>query len=527
MALYNIERPMTFSEVLGQEKNVEIFRQIIKSGNIPNAFLFIGVRGTGKTSCARLLERALNCEHPHEDGSPCNECASCKEILDGTSMDVIELDAASHGGVDDVHEVLKMIQYTPVHKKKVLVLDEVHMLSNTAFNALLKTIEEPPKDVVFIFCTTEEHKVPATIVSRCRRFVFERISDDVIEGKLREICDKNGVKAEDEALGIIARAAKGGMRDALSILEQFLSADITVTVVKDTLGIADEDAIFNILSAIAKGEVVTAVSVLRELIKKGKNLEVLLKALIDGLIDAVFTMQSGKTVSNTQLYIKGVESYINAVGKDVTKTLSFVDQLSKVYEVSRKDADMSYALEMTLMKMVDYTSEIASLKDRVAKLESQLANGVPAASSVVSVEVPETNDEADYYASLAQQESEQDFGMPVEIDDAEFQDKKEMKPEPEPVSEVSADAEDEIPFDNAEIVMEGFEIGEEISLSSILGGDTVNTPEETLVTEESEQPAENAEVPMQPAETSTEEDRQVEEPDMFSDFFDLGSARQF
>lgn len=524
MALYNTERPMTFSEVLGQEKVVNIFRQIIKSGNTPNAFLFIGVRGTGKTSSARLFERALNCEHPQEDGSPCNECASCKEILAGNSLDVIELDAASHGGVDDVHEVLKMVQYTPIHKKKILVLDEVHMLSNAAFNALLKTIEEPPKDVVFIFCTTEEHKVPATIVSRCRRFVFERISDDVIEGKLREICEKNGVKAEDEALGIIARAAKGGMRDALSILEQFLSADITVDVVKETLGIADEDAIFDILSAIAKGEVVNAVSTLRELIKRGKNLEVLLKSLIDGLIDAVYTMQSGKEVNNTALYVAGVKRYIEAVGGDATKSLSFVDQFSKVYEVSRKDADMSYALEMTIMKMVDYTSEISSLKDRISKLESQLANGntVKRTGEPVSAPIPtettapepvvETAEDA-YYAALAQgvnEEAEPEFGMPVEVNDAEFASIPEEPTTPES---------EEIPFDSTDGVMDGFTMGEDIPLASLLGEEDL--PDET--TNGAEQPAD-----LKPAEIPAEEECQVEEPDdPFSELFDLGSARQF
>ncbi len=540
MALYNTERPMTFSEVLGQDKVVKIFKEIIKSGNTPNAFLFIGVRGTGKTSSARLFERALNCEHPQEDGSPCNECASCKEILAGNSLDVIELDAASHGGVDDVHEVLKMVQYTPIHKKKILVLDEVHMLSNAAFNALLKTIEEPPKDVVFIFCTTEEHKVPATIISRCRRFVFERISDDVIEGKLREICDKNGVKAEDEALGIIARAAKGGMRDALSILEQFLSADITVDIVKETLGIADEDAIFDILCAIAKGEVVNAVSTLRDLIKRGKNLEVLLKALIDGLVDAVYTMQSGKCVNNTQLYIKGVNRYIEAVENNASKSLSFVDQFSKVYEVSRKDADMSYALEMTIMKMVDYSSEIESLKQRITALENRAVSSVSA--SVVSVEAPaepetETScDEDTYYASLASSfEEEPTFGdMPIEVNDAEIERAEKnispVQPPVEPKSgtvNVENTSDDEIPFDVPDLTLDGFKQGEGISLASLLGGDTLNASAQTT----EEKPAAPEETPVQteqtPSASAEEEECQVEEPDVFGEFFDLGSARQF
>ena len=477
MALYNVERPMTFDEVLGQNKNIKIFRQILKSDNIPNAFLFIGVRGTGKTSCARLFERALNCEHPREDGSPCNECESCREILEGRSMDVIELDAASHGGVDDIHEVLKMVQYTPIHKKKILVLDEVHMLSNAAFNALLKTIEEPPKDVVFIFCTTEEHKVPATIVSRCRRFVFERIGDDVIEDKLREICNKHGITAENEALGIIARAARGGMRDALSIFEQFMSADITTSVVKETLGIADEDAIFNILTAVAKGDVVTAVAVLRSLIKQGKNLEVLLKALIDGLIDAVYTMQTGEKVSNTKLYIDGVDTFIRAC-KDPSKALSYIDQLSKVVEVSRKDSDMSFALEMTLMKMVDYSSEINELKERLSVIEGVILNGelITPAAPAESVSA-ESLDKKEVYTI-------DDINMPIEIDDS-----------------LDSDSAEYIPLS----LPTGFEQGEDISLSALLG-------EEEEVPETEEEPKEAA--------------AEVEEENLIDAFFDLGSAWQ-
>lgn len=504
MALYNVERPMNFSEVLGQDKNVKIFREILKSGNLPNAFLFIGVRGTGKTSSARLFERALNCEHPKEDGSPCNECASCREILNGTSMDVVELDAASHGGVDDIHEVLKLIQYTPIHKKKILVLDEVHMLSNAAFNALLKTIEEPPKDVVFIFCTTEEHKVPATIISRCRRFVFERISDEVIEGKLADICKKNNITFEEEAIGIIARAAKGGMRDSLSILEQFMQGDITTAVVKETLGIADEDAIFDILTAVAKGDTVSAVSVFRSLIKKGKNLDVLLKALIDGIIDSVYTMQTGEKVNNTQLYQKGVERFISAV-KSEGMALSFVDQLSKVYEVSRKDADMSFTLEMTLMKMVDYTSELGDIQDRLSDAERRLddlAKGIgfsnfetPAATSQVETlaPVPESEDLEDDatdenpFVNAPQIEG---INMPIE-----------MEPENE----------GDIPLSTS-FDMEGFEQGEDINLSELLS-------EETL----SETPVEETEKPVVTEEAVAKVE---EEPDLLGDFFNLGGAWQ-
>ncbi len=518
MALYNVERPMTFDEVLGQDKNVRIFKEILKSGVLPNAFLFIGVRGTGKTTCARLFERALNCEHPKPDGSPCNECPACKEALNGTSMDVVELDAASHGGVDDVHEVLKMIQYTPVRKKKILVLDEVHMLSNAAFNALLKTIEEPPKDVVFIFCTTEEHKVPATIVSRCRRFVFERISDDVIEGKLQEIVDKNGLKADKEALGIIARAAKGGMRDALSILEQFMQNDITTEVVKETLGIADEDAVFSILSAVANGDVVTAVKTFRVMVRRGKSLEILLKALIDGCIDAVYTIQTGEKVNNTHLYLEGVDTFIKASENDASKILSYVDQLSKVYEISRKDADMSFALEQTLMKMVDYTSELVEIKARLDRLEQGITVPVKVTEEVktpvaeVTQAIEETSEiPFEVYEQYASQE-------------VPFEEEPVVKTEPVetvkveginmPVEVVNEDPVEEIPLSNS---LDGFEMGDEMSLTDLLGDNEPPKTEESRPTVD--------ETPV-----SKEEDADVveEEPaeDPFADFFSISNARQ-
>ncbi len=515
MALYNVERPMTFDELLGQEKNVKIFREILKNpDNLPNAFLFIGVRGTGKTSSARLFERALNCEHPREDGSPCNECPSCKEILAGNSMDVIELDAASHGGVDDVHEVLKMVQYAPIHKKKILVLDEVHMLSNAAFNALLKTIEEPPADVVFIFCTTEEHKVPATIVSRCRRFVFERISDEVIEGKLAEICKKNEIPYEEEALGIISRAAKGGMRDALSIFEQFMAKKIETANVKEVLGIADEDAVFGILKAAVTGDVVSSTSILRELLNRGKNSGELLKALIDALIDTVYTIQSGEIVKNTKVYLDGIYDLINALNKDASKALYMVGELSKVYEVSRKDSDMSYALEMTLMKMVDYQSELAEIKARIEALENRpVAVSAPASATVSAV-------------STAESVSGVSMPVPAEEETEEFVPTEDFAP-----------TEEEIPFEESspvdmtpvtagtdpleEFLSQGaYEQGEDLSLSSLLEdeADVTNTePEETPADQKKD------------SQDETTEDTPTPDAGMelFGSLFDLGSARQF
>ena len=217
-ALYRKWRPQTFEDVRGQEHIVTALRNQINSGRIGHAYLFCGTRGTGKTSIAKILSRAVNCEHP-VNGSPCNRCASCQAILNGSSMNVVEIDAASNNGVDNIREIRDEVRYSPTDAKyRVYIIDEVHMLSAGAFNALLKTLEEPPSYVIFILATTEVHRIPITVLSRCQRYDFRRISTDTLYDQLKKLTDAEGIAIEEKALRYIARLGDGSMRDSQSLL---------------------------------------------------------------------------------------------------------------------------------------------------------------------------------------------------------------------------------------------------------------------------------------------------------------------
>ena len=243
MALSRKWRPDEFQEVKGQEHIVTTLRNQIKHDRIGHAYLFCGTRGTGKTTIAKLMAKGVNCENP-VDGSPCNKCASCKAIVAGNSMNVIEIDAASNNGVDNIRQINGAVQYSPTQGRYlVYIIDEVHMLSKGAFNALLKTLEEPPEYVIFILATTEAHMIPATILSRCQRYDFRRISIEIITDRLAELLERENVRATREALAYVAKAADGSMRDALSILDQciafHLGEELTYDCVLETIGAVD------------------------------------------------------------------------------------------------------------------------------------------------------------------------------------------------------------------------------------------------------------------------------------------------
>ncbi|MBP5297922.1 MAG: DNA polymerase III subunit gamma/tau, partial [Lachnospiraceae bacterium] len=242
-ALYRKFRPANFSDVKGQDHIVTTLVNQLKAGRIGHAYLFTGTRGTGKTSVAKIFARAVNCENP-VDGNPCGECPTCKAIASGAAMNVMEIDAASNNGVDNIRDIVEEVSYSPaLGKYKVYIIDEVHMLSIGAFNALLKTLEEPPSYVIFILATTEVHKIPITILSRCQRYDFRRIGIDVISDRLKELVDKENVVVEEKALKYIAKVADGSMRDALSLLDQciafHLGKDLTYDMVLDVLGAVD------------------------------------------------------------------------------------------------------------------------------------------------------------------------------------------------------------------------------------------------------------------------------------------------
>lgn len=263
-ALYRKFRPTSFDEVKGQDHIVQTLKNQINANRIGHAYLFCGTRGTGKTSVAKIFAKAVNCEHP-VDGSPCNECDVCKGINSGSSMNVIEIDAASNNGVDNIRQIRDEIQYTPSSGKyTVYIIDEVHMLSIGAFNALLKTLEEPPSYVLFILATTEPHKIPITILSRCQRYDFKRISIDTIVNRLAELMEKENIEVEEKALQYVAKAADGSMRDALSLLDQciafYLGQKLTYENVLEVLGAVDNEIFSRLTRQIINGDVVSCIN---------------------------------------------------------------------------------------------------------------------------------------------------------------------------------------------------------------------------------------------------------------------------
>lgn len=275
-ALYRKFRPDCFEEVKGQEHIVTTLRNQIKAERIGHAYLFCGTRGTGKTSIAKIFAKAVNCEHP-VDGSPCRECPTCKAIAAGVSMNVIEIDAASNNGVDNIREIVDEVSYSPTEGKyKVYIIDEVHMLSIGAFNALLKTLEEPPSYVIFILATTEVHKIPITILSRCQRYDFRRISVDTIADRLKELMEVEQITVEEKALRYIAKTADGSFRDSLSLLDQCIAfhfgQELTYDKVLSVLGAVDTGVFSRLLGYVLKQDVMGCISLLEEIVMQGREL---------------------------------------------------------------------------------------------------------------------------------------------------------------------------------------------------------------------------------------------------------------
>ena len=275
-ALYRKWRPVSFEDVKGQDPIVQTLKNQIISQRIGHAYLFCGTRGTGKTSIAKIYARAVNCEHP-VDGSPCNQCPSCRAILAGSSMNVVEIDAASNNGVENIRDIREQVQYPPTEGRyRVYIIDEVHMLSIGAFNALLKTLEEPPEYVIFILATTEVHKIPITILSRCQRYDFKRISLETIADRLRELTQAEQIQVEDKALLYVAKAADGSLRDALSLLDQCVAFHygklLTYDNVLEVLGAVDTTVFSSLFRAIVSGDTRSCIYLLEDMIVQGREL---------------------------------------------------------------------------------------------------------------------------------------------------------------------------------------------------------------------------------------------------------------
>ncbi len=275
-ALYRKFRPAEFADVKGQDHIVTTLKNQICADRVGHAYLFCGTRGTGKTTIAKIFAKAVNCEHP-ADGSPCGECASCRAIAAGSSMNVIEIDAASNNGVDNIREIREEVAYSPAEGKyKVYIIDEVHMLTPGAYNALLKTLEEPPSYVIFILATTEAHKIPVTIASRCQRYDFRRITTETIAARLRELMEQEHVEAEERALTYVAKMGDGSMRDALSLLDQciafYLGQKLTYDQVLEVLGAVDAEVFGSFYRRICSQDLVGVIRELEEIILKGREL---------------------------------------------------------------------------------------------------------------------------------------------------------------------------------------------------------------------------------------------------------------
>jgi DNA polymerase-3 subunit gamma/tau len=318
-ALYRKFRPIKFSEIVGQEHITKTIKNQILADRVGHAYLFNGGRGTGKTSAAKILARAINCLNP-QDGEPCNECEICKSAIDGSLTDIVEMDAASNNSVEDVREIREAVNFLPTKAKyRVYIIDEVHMLSPGAFNALLKTLEEPPKHVKFILATTEPQKIPATILSRCQRFDFKRISNEDIIKRLKIVCEESKIVISDEALNLIATLAEGGMRDALSILErcnQDGEDKIDENKIRDLVGIPKITYIKQIVDGIVNKDVSSTLEVIENILKEGKDLGNMLWEIMKYVKDILLFKSTGKTETYSQEEIEDIKNIANKISKE-------------------------------------------------------------------------------------------------------------------------------------------------------------------------------------------------------------------
>ena len=402
-ALYRKYRPQTFSDVVGQKGVTDTLRAQLETGKLSHAYLFTGTRGTGKTSCAKILAKAVNCLDP-QDGNPCNCCAACRAIDDGSCMDVLEIDAASNNGVDSVRILRDDAIYTPSEVKKcVYIIDEVHMLSIAAFNALLKIIEEPPEHLLFILATTELNKVPATILSRCQRFSFRRLRPEDIAGRLNFIAYQEGIQIEPAALRLLSRLADGALRDGVSLLDQCASActgELTEELVCRTLGLAGAKRTAELLMAAAKQDTAAALSIFETLYAEGKDLGALfdeLSALCRDLLVLKAAPKSGISM------LSGIADEAQAV--ELEKCLTPAELLRDLSLVQAakgavgKNADARVAAELCLMQLCEpaLKLDLSSLGARVSKLESRLASGdfAPARAAAKAEPQPESEDDDD------------------------------------------------------------------------------------------------------------------------------------
>lgn len=384
VALYRKWRPDEFDEVKGQEHIVTTLKNQITHDRIGHAYLFCGTRGTGKTTVAKLFAKAVNCEHPLEDGSPCNDCAMCKAIGMGNSLSVIEFDAASNSGVDNIREIRDEVQYSPSEGKyKVYIIDEAHQLTSEAWNAMLKTLEEPPSYVIFIFATTESHKIPITIKSRCQRYDFRRIGIETIYQRLTDLLEREGVEAEEKAIRYVAKAADGSMRDALSLLDQciafYLGQKLTYDKVLEILGAVDVDVFNQLMGYIVTNHTMQALKVIDDIIWQGGELG---QFVVDFtwymrnllLLKSADDMQEQLDISMDKLEsMKAVASQV-----EMESLMRYIRVFSEMTNQIRYATQKRVLLEVAIIKLTTPQMEtnMDSVLDRIRLLEQKVEEGV-------------------------------------------------------------------------------------------------------------------------------------------------------
>ncbi len=404
-ALYRKFRPGEFDEVKGQEHIVTTLRNQIQTDRIGHAYLFCGTRGTGKTTVAKILAKAVNCQNPI-GGNPCNECDTCRKINRQTSMNVIEIDAASNNGVGNIRDIIEEVQYSPAEGKyKVYIIDEVHMLSTGAFNALLKTLEEPPSYVIFILATTEPHKIPITIHSRCQRYDFRRIAVETIEARLKELVEKEQVQAEEKALRYVAKTADGSMRDALSLLDQciafYLGQELTYEKVLDVLGAVDTAVYSKMFRYIVSREVIGCIGLIDEMMMTGRDLNQFISEFVwylRGLMLVDASGQGGELLDVSQEQLAQMIEEGKMVDVDVL--IRYIHILSDLSNQIRYASQKRVLVEIAFIKLcrpqMDQDQDFTTLSSRLDAVEKQLEQGISVMqkSAPVSAEAKAVQKEA-------------------------------------------------------------------------------------------------------------------------------------
>lgn len=421
-ALYRKWRPACFEDVKGQDPIVRTLKNQIISGRIGHAYLFCGTRGTGKTTIAKIFAKAVNCQHP-VNGSPCNECAVCQSIASGASMNVVEIDAASNNGVDNIREIRDEVKYSPTEGNyRVYIIDEVHMLSTGAFNALLKTLEEPPPYVIFILATTEVHKIPITVLSRCQRYDFRRINNDVIAAQIEYLLKEEKVEAEPAAIRYVAKTADGSMRDALSLLEQCISfyygQKLTYENVLDVLGAVDTGIFSQLLREIIEKDVTGCIHLMDEIVAQGRDLGQFvtdftwyMRNLL--LVQTSEHAQDALDMSAESLRLLKEEAEMI----DIDTLMRYIRICSELSSNIRYASSKRVLIELAFIKLMKpaMESDLESLKERIQDLETRIENGVVAAAQKETSSIMDKNLEAP-----------SESGEVIELTEAEYEDYKQL-----------------------------------------------------------------------------------------------------